>query len=34
MIMGLPLHGIRSWIGDTFTDEAMWQIINTLNQEE
>jgi len=34
MIMGLPLHGIRSWIGDAFTDEAMWQIINTLNQGE
>ncbi len=33
MVMGLPLHGVRSWIGDAFSDEVMWDIINKLNKK-
>jgi beta-glucosidase len=33
MVMGLPLHGLRSWIGDDFNDEVMWNIIDKLNKK-
>ena len=33
MVMGLPLHGLRSWIGDAFNDEVMWNIIDKLNNK-
>lgn len=28
----IPLHTLRSFAGDTFTDEVMWRIIGRLNQ--
>ncbi len=34
IIIGMPLHGVRSWTDDTLTEERLQRIIQTFNQQK